>query len=145
MGELMTWYQLADVALVGGSLVDVGGHNPVEPASIATPVLMGGYTQSCQTVVDRLSEVGALYQPSNTFYRPVSLDMASTTTLPKAGKNNDVALIYQQLLSWLSHLDVAKQAGQAGAQLTVQKQAVLVRQFTMIEDVIEQYSNQELL
>ncbi|WP_201548449.1 3-deoxy-D-manno-octulosonic acid transferase [Psychrobacter fjordensis] len=145
MGELMTWYQLADVALVGGSLVDVGGHNPVEPASIATPVLMGRNTQSCQTVVDRLSEVGALYQPSNTFYRPVSLDMASTTTLPKAGKNDDVPLIYQQLLSWLSHLDVAKQAGQAGAQLTVQKQAVLVRQFTMIEDVIEQYSNQELL
>lgn len=145
MGELMTWYQLANVALVGGSLVSVGGHNPVEPASVATPVLMGSYTQSCQTVVDRLSEVGALYQPNNTFYRPVALDTASTTTLANAGKNNDVALIYQQLLSWLSHLDVAKQAGQAGAQLTVQKQAVLVRQFTMIEDVIEQYSNQELL
>lgn len=73
MGELMAWYKLADVALVGGSLVDVGGHNPVEPASVATPVLMGRYTQSCQSVVDKLAEVGALYQPNNVFYRPLLL------------------------------------------------------------------------
>ncbi|MGO1282114.1 MAG: 3-deoxy-D-manno-octulosonic acid transferase [Psychrobacter sp.] len=145
MGELMTWYALADVALVGGSLVDVGGHNPVEPASVATPVIMGGYTQSCQVVVDKLSELGALYQPHNTFYHPVTQDAISTTSSLNTDKNDDIELIYQQLLSWLSHLDVAKQAGQAGEQMTVQQQAVLIRQFTMIEDVIEQYAKQEIL
>ncbi|MGO2339220.1 MAG: 3-deoxy-D-manno-octulosonic acid transferase [Psychrobacter sp.] len=140
MGELMTWYALADVALVGGSLVDVGGHNPVEPASVATPVIMGGYTQSCQVVVDKLSEVGALYQPNNTFYRPTASD-----GLIDASESNDAVLIYQQLVSWLSNLELTKQAGQAGEQMTVQQQAVLTRQFTMIEDVIEQYAKQEIL
>ncbi|MDN3453277.1 MULTISPECIES: 3-deoxy-D-manno-octulosonic acid transferase [unclassified Psychrobacter] len=166
MGEMMTWYQLADVALVGGSLVEVGGHNPVEPASVATPVLMGRYTQSCQNVVDKLSEVGALYQPNNAFYRPITIAGSSradtqTANLHKvathkkssrkktAYNTDDAAHICQQLEIWLSDLPLAAQAGQAGAQMTVQQQAVLTRQFMMIEDVIEQpiiqHSSQELL
>jgi 3-deoxy-D-manno-octulosonic-acid transferase len=35
MGELMLLYGIADLAFVGGSLVERGGHNPLEPA--ATP------------------------------------------------------------------------------------------------------------
>lgn len=33
MGELMLLYGIADVAFVGGSLVDRGGHNPLEAAA----------------------------------------------------------------------------------------------------------------
>lgn len=155
MGELMAWYKLADVALVGGSLVDVGGHNPVEPASVATPVVMGRYTQSCQSVVDKLAEVGALYQPHNIFYRPVTAnaatidDTSQQSSRKKPAAKEDAALIYQQLVSWLSDLEGAKQAGQAGARMTMQQQAVLTRQFTMIKEVIEQHviqkPSQELL
>ena len=158
MGELMKWYALADVALVGGSLIDIGGHNPVEPASVATPVLMGGYTQSCQSVVDKLASVGALYQPNNAFYSAIDTDKQLSQPLqPKIETNlpfrdND-SLLYQQLQFWLSHLPLAKQAGQAGAKMTQQQQAVLHRQLSMIEDVIQQYAkpssnlelNQELL
>ncbi|WP_201614012.1 3-deoxy-D-manno-octulosonic acid transferase [Psychrobacter sp. JCM 18902] len=150
MGELMAWYKLADVALVGGSLVDVGGHNPVEPASVATPVLMGRYTQSCQSVVDKLAEVGALYQPNNVFYRPVTVNAATTnddasqqSSRKKPTAKEEVALIYQQLVSWLSDLEVAEQAGQAGARMTRQQQAVLTRQFTMIKEVVEQHAIQQ--
>ncbi|KRG35216.1 3-deoxy-D-manno-octulosonic acid transferase [Psychrobacter sp. P11F6] len=150
MGELMAWYKLADVALVGGSLVDVGGHNPVEPASVATPVLMGRYTQSCQSVVDKLADVGALYQPNNVFYRPVTVNMATTnddtnqqSSRKKPAAKEDVALIYQQLVSWLSDLEVAEQAGQAGARMTRQQQAVLTRQFTMVKEVVEQHAIQQ--
>lgn len=161
MGELMTWYALADVALVGGSLVDIGGHNPVEPASVATPVIMGRYTQSCQSVVDKLSEVGALYQPNNAFYHPATkknvatggvvgnskqIDVHNTSNVNKnpsrkpSSKDEDRTLIYQQLVSWLDHLELAKLAGQAGAQMTKQQQAVLPRQLTMITEVIEKHS-----
>ena len=157
MGEMMTWYQLADVALVGGSLVDIGGHNPVEATSVATPVLMGRYTQSCQTVVDKLAEVGALYQPHNPSYRPVQLDPLShvdeystessqQATKPRSGKrasSTDDADLYQQLAVWLTDLALAAQAGLAGKQVTVQQQAVLSRQFAMIKDVIEQRVDQE--
>ena len=145
MGELMHWYALADVALVGGSLIDIGGHNPVEPASVATPVLMGGYTQSCQSVVDKLASVGALYQPNNAFYSAIDTDkqLSQPPFQPKIDtnqpSNNDDSLLYQQLQFWLSHLPLAKQAGQAGAAMTAQQQAVLHRQLSMIEDVIQQY------
>lgn len=41
IGELMRYYALADLAFVGGSFVNVGGHNPLEPASLGLPVLTG--------------------------------------------------------------------------------------------------------
>ena len=150
MGEMMTWYTLANVALVGGSLVDIGGHNPVEPASVATPIIMGRHTQSCQSVVDKLAEVGALYQPNNEFYRPITINSSNESAKITANHQHgadsadDTALIYQQLEAWLNDLPLATQAGQAGETTTVQQQAVLTRQFTMIEDVIEQYFPQNL-
>ena len=144
MGELMRWYALADVALVGGSLVDIGGHNPVEPASVATPVLMGAYTQSCQSVVDKLASVGALYQPNNAFYSAINangqVSQPHCSDSKQSSSDDDDNLLYQQLKYWLSHLTLAKQAGQTGAAMTEQQQAVLHRQLSMIEDVIEQYA-----
>ncbi len=41
IGELVDFYALADLAFVGGSLVKKGGHNPIEPAAMAIPVLFG--------------------------------------------------------------------------------------------------------
>jgi len=41
MGELAIFYQTADIAFVGGSLVDTGGQNIMEPASVGLPVLFG--------------------------------------------------------------------------------------------------------
>lgn len=41
MGELMTFYAASDVAFVGGSLVETGGHNPLEPAVVGVPIIMG--------------------------------------------------------------------------------------------------------
>lgn len=43
MGELGRVYSLATVAFVGGSLVDVGGHNLLEPAFQRRPILFGPY------------------------------------------------------------------------------------------------------
>ncbi|MGP4788984.1 3-deoxy-D-manno-octulosonic acid transferase [Psychrobacter sp. 1Y11] len=142
MGELMHWYQQADVALVGGSLVDIGGHNPVEPASVATPILMGQYTQSCQSVVDKLAEVGALYQPNNEHYHSDKGSLpvmdAANNSISNSKMLSDNELIYQQLAFWLNHLSSAKSAGQAGAQMTAEQQSVLEQQLTMIEQVVEQ-------
>jgi len=41
MGEMMKWYALADVVFVGRSLVAIGGSNPMEPGSLAKPLLWG--------------------------------------------------------------------------------------------------------
>lgn len=41
MGELMLWYQAADLVLIGGSLIPRGGHNPLEAMCLSKPLLSG--------------------------------------------------------------------------------------------------------
>src|SRR5262249_29552603 len=58
MGPLAHCYALCDVAFVGGSLVPVGGHNVVEPARAARPVLVGPYTATAGDAVERILDAG---------------------------------------------------------------------------------------
>jgi 3-deoxy-D-manno-octulosonic-acid transferase len=51
IGDLAAVYGIADVAFVGGSLVDRGGHNPLEPAQFGVPVVMGPHFQNFRNVV----------------------------------------------------------------------------------------------
>lgn len=44
MGEMFAYYAAADVAFVGGSLLDFGCQNLIEPCSVGTPVLIGPST-----------------------------------------------------------------------------------------------------
>lgn len=41
MGELLVWYQLADLVFIGGSLIERGGHNPLEAICFAKAVQTG--------------------------------------------------------------------------------------------------------
>ena len=59
MGELMMFYAAADVAFVAGSLVPVGGHNLLEPASLGRPVLTGPHNFNSEAVASLLLEAGA--------------------------------------------------------------------------------------
>ncbi len=65
IGELSTVYSLATIAYVGGSLVDVGGHNPMEPASFSVPVVMGNFNSTVRDIVEELESFGALKLVSN--------------------------------------------------------------------------------
>jgi len=60
LGELGLFYRLADVALVGGSLVPHGGQNPMEPARLGCPILLGPHTGNFQERVLDLVEAGAV-------------------------------------------------------------------------------------
>ena len=57
-GELAAIYREAVVAFVGGTLVPVGGHNLLEPAQWAKPVLFGHYTDHCAEIADLLIQAG---------------------------------------------------------------------------------------
>jgi 3-deoxy-D-manno-octulosonic-acid transferase len=61
LGELVTFYGAGDVAFVGGSLVPVGGHNLMEPAALAKPVLTGPYTQNAVGIAELFLQVGAAH------------------------------------------------------------------------------------
>jgi 3-deoxy-D-manno-octulosonic-acid transferase len=54
MGELGIFYQIADIAFVGGSLVPVGGHNALEAAAAGIPVIMGPYLHKCTEVIQAM-------------------------------------------------------------------------------------------
>jgi len=58
MGQLMPFFATADVAFVGGSLVPIGGHNVLEPASLSTPVLVGPHTFNFEEITRSLVQHG---------------------------------------------------------------------------------------
>ena len=60
MGELLFLYALADSAFVGGSLVPNGGHNLLEPAALAKPVISGPHLFNFLDIAAQLREAGAL-------------------------------------------------------------------------------------
>ncbi len=60
MGELLFLYALADSAFVGGSLVPNGGHNLLEPAALAKPVLSGPHLFNFLEIAAKLRDAAAL-------------------------------------------------------------------------------------
>jgi len=60
MGELLGFCGASDITFVGGSLVDVGGHNLIEPAAWGVPVLSGPHVFNFTEVSRLLSEAGGL-------------------------------------------------------------------------------------
>ncbi|MGC8548900.1 MAG: 3-deoxy-D-manno-octulosonic acid transferase [Acidobacteriaceae bacterium] len=60
IGELAGLYAIATVAFVGGSLIPKGGHNPLEPAQFAVPVLTGPHVENFRGIVHTLLAENAL-------------------------------------------------------------------------------------
>jgi 3-deoxy-D-manno-octulosonic-acid transferase len=58
IGMLRNLYGLADLAFVGGSLVKAGGHNPLEPAAVAKPILFGPHTDDFRWICQTLEKAG---------------------------------------------------------------------------------------
>lgn len=60
IGELMLLYGIANIAFIGGSLVKHGGHNPLEAAAYAIPVLMGPHIFNFNDICMKLYKSGGL-------------------------------------------------------------------------------------
>jgi len=65
MGEMMLMYQASDVVFMGGSLVNHGGHNPMEPAALGKPILTGMHTFNFEEVIKKMSDAGSVKQIKN--------------------------------------------------------------------------------
>ncbi|PWJ17427.1 3-deoxy-D-manno-octulosonic acid transferase [Jannaschia seohaensis] len=59
IGEMGLWYRLCPVSFVGGSLVEIGGHNPFEPAALGSAILHGPHVQNFADIYERLGAAGA--------------------------------------------------------------------------------------
>lgn len=60
IGELMLMYGMADLAFIGGSLIKIGGHNPLEAAVHKIPILMGPYTWNFNEICCKLKQANGL-------------------------------------------------------------------------------------
>lgn len=65
MGEMMAFYAAADVAFVGGSLVARGGHNLLEPAALALPIVQGPHTFNFAVLSKQFRRAAALRTVNN--------------------------------------------------------------------------------
>jgi 3-deoxy-D-manno-octulosonic-acid transferase len=62
MGELLMLYAASDIAFVGGSLVNTGGHNMLEPISAGLPVITGTHVFNFARISELLLSKQAMIQ-----------------------------------------------------------------------------------
>jgi 3-deoxy-D-manno-octulosonic-acid transferase len=84
IGELPATYELADIVFVGGSIVDKGGHNVLEPAAAGATVVTGAHTHNFHAIVELMNEAGALVQ---------------LPALPDAVASDELAYVFEKLLA----------------------------------------------
>jgi 3-deoxy-D-manno-octulosonic-acid transferase len=65
MGEVPAWCAVAEAVFVGGSLIERGGHNPLEPAAAGRAVIAGPHVFNFQQAFDRLDAAGATLRPAD--------------------------------------------------------------------------------
>lgn len=59
VGELPEFFAAGDIAFVGGSLVDAGGHNALEPARLQKPILFGPHMTNFESIAEEMKRSGA--------------------------------------------------------------------------------------
>lgn len=62
LGEMGLWYRMAFASFIGGSMVEVGGHNPFEPAALGSAVIHGPNVWNFAEIYGRLSSSEASVQ-----------------------------------------------------------------------------------
>lgn len=108
LGELMMLYASADVGFIGGSLVNVGGHNPIEAALLKLPVVVGPQMFNFEAITERLLATSGLKQIQNA---------------------NELAPI---LAAWLENPNVRQLDGQAAHAALDQHRGALDRHLAFI-------------
>ena len=65
MGEMLDYYSVGTIAFVGGSLVDTGCQNVLEPAALGVPILVGPSQYNFATICKQLEHSGGLKTVKN--------------------------------------------------------------------------------
>jgi 3-deoxy-D-manno-octulosonic-acid transferase len=112
MGELTTFYAAADVAFVGGSLVRIGGHNLLEPAALALPLVTGPHNENAADIALLMSDCGALQ------------------ALP------DVATVAVAITRLLADGDERQRRGQAGRAALAANRGAVARLLALVEPLV---------
>ncbi len=109
MGELLLLFATADIAFVGGSLIESGGHNLLEPAALSKPVLTG---------------------PHDFNFRDINKQMLSAKAAVCVENAEELA---QQVILWIQEPEVMQLAGEQGLSVVKKNQGALGRLLELIE------------
>jgi len=112
LGEMMFFYAASDLAFVGGSLVETGGHNPLEPAALGLPVITGPHWFNFSGIYPELLDSGAACQVSD------SDELAAT------------------LAEWFDNEELRREAGEAGRQVVARNRGALENILTGIKSCL---------
>lgn len=112
MGELLVYYALAQIAFVGGSLVNTGCHNVLEPAAMGLPVITGPSQFNFQTICEQLAESGAL------------IKVADETALA------------EQVIRLFQDADKLRAMGEAGRQAVAANRGALLRIYALVSEFL---------
>lgn len=112
MGELLVFYAAADLAFVGGSLVEKGGQNPLEPAALGLPLLTGPYTFNFSTITEQLKQ------------RNVEIQV------------NNSAELAQQVISLLTDPVRRQKMGDEAKKFVAENKGAVLKQMQLIENLL---------
>ncbi len=109
VGEMMIFYAAADLAFVGGSFAEIGGHNVLEPAALGLPILTGPHVFNFLQINQLLAKAGAL------------VTVASASTL------------LEQLERILQDPALRAQMGEAALQVVEENRGALDKQYELLQ------------
>ena len=119
LGELIYYYALSRLAFVGGSLVRVGGHNMLEPASLGIPVMCGPYFYNFHEIGTLLQKAGAARVISNQY------ELAT------------------EVIRLLSNEKLRHDAGQCGRKMVEENRGSIDRVLDSIRPLLNQYATKQ--
>jgi len=113
IGELARTYRMATIAIIGGSLVPTGGHNPLEPAVWGVPVLSGPHVFNFEEVYDEMTGAGGA--------RLVA----------------DSAELRVAVSAWLDEPELAVAAGSAGRRVVERNRGATARTVSALVELVQ--------
>jgi len=89
MGEMMSYFEVADIVFMGGSLNNTGGHNMLEPAALSKPILFGPNVFNFAEISTDLLEQNGAIQVSNAddLFKSITVLLTDTKTAKTLGNN----------------------------------------------------------
>jgi 3-deoxy-D-manno-octulosonic-acid transferase len=111
MGELPVLIAGADAALMGGSLVPVGGHNLLEAAAAGVPVAIGPHAFNFAQITELLVQEGAAVQVA------------------------DADELASLMIDWLSDATARARIGENGRRVVERNRGALARLIALVESL----------
>ncbi len=102
IGELSRVYALADCSFVGGTLVNYGGHNPLEPAAYKSAIIVGPYTSNVRDAIVELRKHRGVFE--------VETSAALADVIVQCVRDQELRMLYGEIAHrvWKGNLGATK-------------------------------------